>query len=101
MWLCRWLPERARWSLAGEQDRQRKRVNPTVTHIRFSYAAHREFLALATRAIDRTFYKKRFFVIASTNSRDVCGGRHFGAHDGCHSHPFSNERTMSPGYSHS
>src|SRR5262249_34083004 len=29
----------------------------------------REFLALATRAIDRTFYKKRFFVMADTLAR--------------------------------
>src|SRR5215831_13326982 len=30
---------------------------------------NREFLALATRAIDRTFYKKRFFVMADTLAR--------------------------------
>jgi len=30
---------------------------------------NREFLALATRAIARTFYKKHYFVMASTNWR--------------------------------
>src|SRR5262249_15782806 len=36
---------------------------------------NREFLAPATRAIDRTFYKKRCFVMASTNWRAIFDGQ--------------------------
>jgi hypothetical protein len=51
-----------------------------VTHILFSSNGFEpESLALPTRAIDRTFYKKRFFVMASINWRDICDGQHRGA----------------------
>jgi hypothetical protein len=60
-----------------EQDRQRKRVNPTtVTHVPFSYTArdfNREFLSLAIVRIGAPVAAS---VMVITNIPLVCAGHH-------------------------